>query len=172
MASAERGFAAKKRAMEQATLGQRPRTVSRTPTKRFEARRNALIASAVEVVNRRGVRGMTLGDVTASLDLVPTGVIYCFKNKEELVAAALLRALERYEALIAASMTAPEPERVAAFVHNSLEFRRQVAVGEAEQIVLFNDARALNAPDVNTAYIEMFRHARDLLPGGAGLSRE
>jgi len=157
--------------MDQVAVGQRP-APARAPTKRFEARRNALIASAVEVVNRRGVRGMTLGDVTAGLDLVPTGVIYYFKNKEELAAAAFLRALERYEGLIAASAAGPEAGRAAAFVRNSLEFRRQVAVGEAGQIALFNDVRALNAADVNGAYIEMFRHARRLLPGGASLARE
>lgn len=149
-----------------------PAAAGRTPTKRYAARRNAIIASAVEVVNRRGVRGMTLGDVTASLDLVPTGVIYYFRNKEELAAAAFLRAIERYEALIAAAVKAPERDRVPAFVRRSLEFRRQVAVGEAEQIALFNDVRALNAADVNTAYVEMFRRARALLPGGGMLSRE
>ena len=160
-----------KGAMDQVT--ERPRTGGgRAPTKRYEARRNAIIASAVEVVNRRGVRGMTLGDVTASLDLVPTGVIYYFRNKEELAAAAFLRALDRYEALIAAAQAAPEGERAAAFVRGSLEFRRQVALGEAEQIALFNDVRALNAPDVNVAYVEMFRRARRLLPGGGTLSRD
>jgi AcrR family transcriptional regulator len=149
-----------------------PAARGRAPTKRYEARRNAIIASAVEVVNRRGVRGMTLGDVTASLDLVPTGVIYYFRNKEELAAAAFQQALRRYEQLIAAAAAAPEGERVAAFVRHSLEFRRQVAVGEAEQIALFNDVRALNAPEVNAAYVEMFRHARRLLPAPASLTRE
>src|SRR5437868_5310174 len=122
-----------------------PAAAGRAPTKRYEARRNAIIASAVEVVNRRGVRGMTLGDVTASLDLVPTGVIYYFKNKEELAAAAFAKAIDRYEALIGAAEAAPEPERAAAFVRGSLEFRRQVAEGRAEQIALFNDVRALLA---------------------------
>jgi AcrR family transcriptional regulator len=149
-----------------------PAAAGRAPTKRYEARRNAIIASAVEVVNRRGVRGMTLGDVTASLDLVPTGVIYYFRNKEELAAAAYLRAIERYDALIAASLPAPEPERAAAFVRHSLAFRREVALGEAEQIALFNDVRALNAPEVNGAYVEMFRRARRLLPGGGALDRD
>src|SRR5215467_4323744 len=99
-----------------------PAAAGRAPTKRYEARRNAIIASAVEVVNRRGVRGMTLGDVTASLDLVPTGVIYYFRNKEELAAAAFHRALDRYEQLIAASVAEPEDGRAAAFVRHSLEF--------------------------------------------------
>ena len=149
-----------------------PAAAGRAPTKRYEARRNAIIASAVEVVNRRGVRGMTLGDVTASLNLVPTGVIYYFKNKEELAAAAFLRALERYEALIAAAMAAPQADRVSAFVADYFDFRRRVEVGEAEEIALFNDVRALGCRAVNEAYVEMFRRARGLLPGCAGLSRD
>jgi AcrR family transcriptional regulator len=144
----------------------------RAPTKRYEARRNAIIASAVEVVNRRGVRGMTLGDVTASLDLVPTGVIYYFKNKEELAAAAFMRALERYEALIAQAAVRPERDRVPGLVAGYFDFRRRVDEGETEEIALFNDVRALNCAAVNEAYVEMFRHARRLLPGCAGLARD
>lgn len=144
----------------------------RAPTKRYEARRNAIIASAVEVVNRRGVRGMTLGDVTASLDLVPTGVIYYFKNKEELAAAAFLRAIERYETLIAEAMARPEPARISAGVRAYFEFRRRVAEGREEQIALFNDVRALGCAGVNEAYVAMFRHARLLLPGCAALGRD
>src|SRR5436305_10111807 len=93
-----------------------PAAAGRAPTKRYEARRNAIIASAVDVVNRRGVRGMTLGDVSASLDLVPTGVIYYFRNKEELAAAAFLKAIERYDQLITACEAAPEGDRAAALV--------------------------------------------------------
>jgi AcrR family transcriptional regulator len=149
-----------------------PAAAGRAPTKRYEARRNAIIASAVDVVNRRGVRGMTLGDVTASLDLVPTGVIYYFRNKEELAAAAFLKALERYEGLIARAVARSEPERLSAAVRIYFEFRRQVAAGEAEQIALFNDVRALNCAQVNEAYIEMFRHARLLLPQCGRLTRD
>ena len=56
----------------------------RQPTRRFETRKAAIVSSAVGVLNRKGVRGMTLGEVAASLSLVPTGVIYYFRNKEEL----------------------------------------------------------------------------------------
>ena len=75
----------------------------RQPTRRYEAKRSAIVRSAVEEMNRKGVRGMTLGDVAARLDLVPTAVIYYFRNKEELAAAAFLKGLGAYEALIAAS---------------------------------------------------------------------
>src|SRR6187399_1088453 len=75
----------------------------RVPTRRYEAKRHAIVRSAVEALNRNCVRGMTLGDVAARLDLVPTGVIYYFRNKEELAAAAFLKGLETYEELIGAS---------------------------------------------------------------------
>jgi len=149
-----------------------PAAGSRAPSKRYEARRNAIIASAVEVVNRRGVRGMTLGDVTARLDLVPTGVIYYFKNKEELAAAAFLRALERYEGLIAEAMAHPEPERIPAGLTAYFAFRRGVAEGRDDEIAVFNDVRALGCAGVNEAYVAMFRRARLLLPGCAKLTRD
>lgn len=147
-------------------------SVSRPPTRRFEARRSAIIASAVEELNRKGVRGMTLGDVGARLDLVPTGVIYYFKNKEELAGAAFLKAIQRYDEIMAQAQTeAGERVRIDAFVQGYFAFRQQVALGEAEDIAVFNDVRALNAPAVNEAYVDMFRHARDLLAGKDILGR-
>jgi AcrR family transcriptional regulator len=147
-------------------------TVTRTPTRRYEARRSAIVASAVEELNRKGVRGMTLGDVAARLDLVPTGVIYYFKNKEELAGAAFVKAIQRYDAIMAQSQgEATDAERLRAFVRGYIDFRRQVALGEADDIAVFNDVRALNSAQVNAAYVEMFRHARDLLAGPDSLPR-
>jgi AcrR family transcriptional regulator len=150
--------------------GDAPPKGARTPTRRYEARRNAIIASAVSEINVKGVRGMTLGDVAARLDLVPTGVIYYFRNKEELAAACFMRAIARYEALIAQGMAAGEDDRVRlqAFVRAFFAFMRQAELGEAEQVVVFNDARALNSPAVSEAFIEMFRKARELVRGPAG----
>lgn len=144
----------------------------RTPTKRYEARRNAMIAAAVESVNRRGVRGMTLSDVTARLNRVPTGVIYYFKNKEELAAAAFMKAIARFDQLVAASETLPTVrERIAGLVRDYFAFCHDVALGNAEPIVVFNDVRALNMPAVNEAYVAMFRRTRSLLSGGQDLPR-
>ena len=81
---------------------------------------------------------MTLGDVTAQLNLVPTGVIYYFKNKEELAAAAFLRAI------------AAEDEAAAA-----AEPRRFLPVGEAAARVLGRitgeEARPNTAPVLRAA---------------------
>src|SRR3990167_2533259 len=81
----------------------------RQPTRRYEAKRIAIVRSAVEEMNRKGVRGMTLGDVAARRALVPPGVIYSSRNKEELAAAAFLKGVEDYEALIAASAGGDSP---------------------------------------------------------------
>ena len=73
-------------------------TTSRPPTKRYEQRKSAIVSSAVEVINRKGVRGMTLADVALRLNLVPTGVIYYFKNKEDLASACFLHGIELFNA--------------------------------------------------------------------------
>ena len=147
---------------------------ARTPTRRYEARRRAILASAVEELNRKGLRGMTLGEVAAKLDLVPTGVIYYFRNKEELAGACFLQAVERYDALLSAGLEKrTAPARIAAFVAGFFEFKRQAEAGEAEQIAVFNDMRALNAESVNAPYEAMFRRVRELLdePGAPRLPR-
>jgi AcrR family transcriptional regulator len=145
----------------------------RPPTRRYEAKRNAIVRSAVEEVNRNGVRGMTLGDVAARLDLVPTGVIYYFRNKEELAAAVFLTGLQGYEELIAASAGGATVEaRLGAFIHAYFAHARQVDLGEADPFPVFNDVRALNCEPVNTAYVEMFRRFRGLLAAPKVLPRQ
>lgn len=139
----------------------------RRPTRRYEAKRNAIVRSAVEEMNRKGVRGMTLGDVAARLDLVPTGVIYYFRNKEELAAAAFLKGLEAYGALIDAGAGWPDDEaRLSAFIHAYFDHAAKVEAGAADRLPVFNDVRALNAPAVNEAYVAMFRRFRGLLSEG------
>ena len=115
-------------------------------------------------MNRKGVRGMTLGDVAANLDLVPTGVIYYFRNKEELAQACLLTGIERFNAFLEAGEAGSDPRaRIDLFLQAYLDFRRRVALGEDEAFAAFNDVRALNAAVVNEAYVAMFRRLRGLL---------
>jgi len=148
-------------------------TGGRQPTRRYEAKRNAIVCSAVAEMNRKGVRGMTLGDVAARLDLVPTGVIYYFRNKEELAAAAFLRGVEAYEALIAAGAgEGTDVARLSAFIHAWFDHARRVDLGEADALPVFNDVRALNSESVNTAYVDMFRSFRRLLAGPDVLPRQ
>lgn len=138
--------------------------VRRKPSRRYNGRRDAIIASAVAVINRKGVRGMTLADVAERLDLVPTGVIYYFRNKEELAVACFERAIDRFNGLIAAAGTKESAQaRIEAFIEVFMDYRRRAAIGEAERVAVFNDVRALNNPGLNQAYVDMFRRARTLL---------
>lgn len=144
----------------------------RQPTRRYEAKRNAIVRSAVAEMNRKGVRGMTLGDVAARLDLVPTAVIYYFKNKEELAGAAFLKGLEAYEALIgAAAGGATDAARLSAFLHAYFDNARRIGEGAADPLPVFNDVRALNSEPVNAAYVDMFRRFRGLLADPGALPR-
>ncbi|HEX5377542.1 MAG TPA: TetR/AcrR family transcriptional regulator [Phenylobacterium sp.] len=139
---------------------------SRQPTRRFETRKAAIVSSAVDVLNRKGVRGMTLGEVAASLGLVPTGVIYYFKNKEALARACFLRSIERFTRIVTDAETGPTPRRrLEAFIQGFVESRRRIALGEDEPMAVFNDIRALGCPDVNAAFVDMFRRVRALLAG-------
>ena len=139
---------------------------TRGPTRRFEQRKTAIVASAVEVLNRKGVRGMTLGEVAASLNLVPTGVIYYFKNKEDLAAACFLKGVEGFSQFLAAGETGADArERLTRFFDAYLDYRRRMALQEVEPLTTFNDVRALNSAAVNAAYVDMFRRARGLLDG-------
>ena len=144
-------------------------------THKFHKRRDTIVRAAVEVLNHKGVRGMTLADVAAKIDLVPTAVMYYFHKKEDLAAACFHRAIEQYESIIAQAQNGRSARAaLELFIRGYFEFRRQVAAGEADQIAVYNDVRAVQDPGVGQAYTQMFRNARSLLlksPEIAGLAR-
>lgn len=134
------------------------------PTKKFHKRKDTILRAAVEVLNMKGVKGMTLADVASKLDLVPTAVIYYFRSKEELAASCFHRAIEVYDALAAqAEGAATAPEALEVFVRGFFEHRRRIATGEADPIAVFNDVRAIHDPGVGKAYEAMFRRTRSLM---------
>ncbi|KRB50639.1 TetR/AcrR family transcriptional regulator [Phenylobacterium sp. Root700] len=143
-----------------------PMTAIRAPTKRYEQRKNAIVSSAVEVINRKGVRGMTLADVAARLNLVPTGVIYYFKNKEDLASACFLHGIDQFNALSAAGEAGTTVrERLALFLDAYFDYKGRAIQGLAEPIAVFNDVRALASEPVNQAYLDMFRKVRRVVEG-------
>lgn len=134
----------------------------RTP--RFRKRREAVLRTAVKILNQRGVYGMTLKDIAAQLGIVPTGVIYYFANKETLAAACFLEAIEHYHDLIDMAAEEPDPvSRVSRFIQAHFEWYQQVLDENSHPIAVFNDVRALNCTEVNQAYVNMFRRLRRLL---------
>ncbi|HQN51343.1 MAG TPA: TetR/AcrR family transcriptional regulator, partial [Phenylobacterium sp.] len=104
----------------------------RSPTRKFEARRAEIVTSAVAVLNRKGVRGMTLGEVAEKLQIAPNGLIYYFKNKDELARACFLNGLERLSGMLTeAQAGASVAERVQRFLQGHFAFRREVVEGRA-----------------------------------------
>src|SRR5580698_10016911 len=70
------------------------------PTARFSRKREAILAAATDVLNQRGVRGMTLAEVAERVGLITTSVTYYFRKKDELAAACFLSGIERLGALV------------------------------------------------------------------------
>src|ERR1700760_395810 len=64
-----------------------PRQDEDTSTKRFEAKRDAILAAAAEAINEQSAKGMTFADVAQRVGLNTTSVTYYFKRKEDLAAA-------------------------------------------------------------------------------------
>src|SRR6516162_5197609 len=81
-------------------------TLSDAPV-RFQARREEILGVATAILNRRGVRSMTLAEVAAACGMATTGIAYYFGRKEELAAACFVSSLDRLEAMVAQAMDAP-----------------------------------------------------------------
>jgi AcrR family transcriptional regulator len=146
-------------------------------TDRYNKKKEAIIAAAAGILNRRGVRGMTLADVAASVDLITTSVTYYFKKKEDLAVACYLSGIERFDALISAALEEDEPpRRLLKFLGAYLDLHRRIREGEEAPIAVFNDIRALKEPHlpiVAKAYGQFFRKVRSLFraPGYEWIDR-
>jgi AcrR family transcriptional regulator len=146
-------------------------------TDRYNKKKEAIIAAAAGILNRRGVRGMTLADVAASVDLITTSVTYYFKKKEDLAVACYLRGIERFDALIGEALNESDPpKRLLHFLESYLALHRRIREGEEAPIAVFNDIRALKEPYlpiVARAYGQFFRRVRSLFraPGNEWMDR-
>jgi AcrR family transcriptional regulator len=136
---------------------------SKAPTRRYRERKDAILRAAVQLINERGVKGMTLGDVAAQLELVPTAVIYYYKKKEDLAAACFEAGIERFNTLLDLAEQQDAESQLRGFVSAFFEDSRAIAEGRVGPIAVFNDVRAIQNPDVNAAYVGLFRRTRTML---------
>lgn len=136
---------------------------------KYETRRREITLAAVEPLNRNGVRGMTLADVGGRLGLAPTAIGYYFRGKEELAASCYLASLERMTQLVSEVERAGSGHR--GLIHAFVEFRRRVEIGEEADIAWYEDMRTIHRPEVDEAYVAMFRRVRGLMPLAADGSR-
>ena len=128
---------------------------------KFERRKAVIVRAAVEVINRKGVRSMTLADVANKLKLVPTAVNYYFRRKEDLAAACFLQSIVHYNALLDRSDLEPTAEAsLRRFLHAFADHLTAVDTGEAEPVAIFNDVRTIGDAAVDAAYADMFRRIR------------
>lgn len=146
-------------------------------TARYEKKREAILDASTEILNRAGVRGLTLGDAAAAVGLSTTSVTYYFKRKEDLAAACLMRGIETLYGIAEAACAEPTPQaRLRKLLQLHFERLRQGVTGEAPPLPVLNDLRALNPPrisEVFEAYMRVFRKVRQVFDGPelAALSR-
>src|SRR6202000_1144054 len=121
--------------------------IAAASTDRYERKKEAIIAAATGILNRRGVKGMTLADVAASVDLITTSVTYYFKKKEDLAVACFLSSIERFDNLITAALGARDPrEKLPSFLRLHLDLNRRIRLTEEAPLAAFADIRALKEP--------------------------
>lgn len=138
-------------------------------TARFQKKREAILNAAAVQFNALGVRGATLSEIAASVGLATNSVTYYYRKKEDLAAACLLRAIERFAEL--ARGAAGEPtvaQRLRRFLHLHAQLLAEIERGRHDPMAPFGDLRALPSPHLETvhlAYTAMFKQVRALLRG-------
>lgn len=146
-------------------------------TDRFEKKREAILDAATCILNREGVKGLTLGVAAAAVGLSTTSVTYYFKRKDDLAAACLMRGIAWMNAAADEALAAPDPAgRLHRLLSLHLERLRRAATGEGPAMPSLADIRALNNPwrgEVTEAFMKLFRKVRSLFdaPDMAWLGR-
>ena len=146
-------------------------------TDRFERKREAILDAATDLLNTRGVKGLTLNVAAAAVGLSTTSVTYYFRRKDDLAAACMLRGIAAIMEIVQAALAEPTPKaRLQALLALYLDRVRRAAVGEAPSLPVLWDLRALNMPqrgEVSAAYMKLFRRLRQIfeVPELAWLSR-
>jgi len=138
-------------------------------TARYARKKEAILAAATAILNRQGVRGMTLADVAARVGLITTSVTYYYRKKDDLAAACFMRGLERFDAMIAQAAAQPDPpSRLKTFIDLYLDLNRRVRLGEATPLTSFTEIKALKEPlrsSVSNAFNDLFRRVRGFFEG-------
>lgn len=133
-------------------------------TPRYAQKKEAILAAATTILNRQGVKGMTLADVAAEVGLITTSVTYYYRKKDDLAAACFLRGVETFDSMVAYAGQAPDWNgRLLRFLDVYLDLLRRIRLHEAPPMVAFTEMRALKEPQrtaVTEAFNGMFRRFR------------
>lgn len=135
-------------------------------TPRYARKKEAILAAATAILNRQGVKGMTLADVAAEVGLITTSVTYYYRKKDDLAAACFRRGIEVFEGLVLQAAEAPDWEsRLTRFIDSFVDLGRKVRLKQAPPLVSFTEMRALKEPhrsQVIEAFAGLFRKVRGL----------
>lgn len=135
-------------------------------TKRFQAKREAILAAAADAINEQSAKGMTFADVARRVGLNTTSVTYYFKRKEDLAAACFEETLECLQAMLDSALEEATPElRVARYLAINMERLARIRRGEAQSFAILSDLRAMEGPvktRLLTGWREVFRKTRSL----------
>lgn len=152
-------------------------TSPKPATARFERRKEAVLAAAIEVLNKEGLKGMTLADVAAKVDLTTTSITYYYRRKELLAVDCFLHGLRRLEAMVETAGREDElTSRIGALLDKHLALQGRVRERAEPPMTIFSDVRALSdehrAP-VAEAYRALFDKVQALFaaPGYFHLDR-
>ncbi len=133
-------------------------------TKRFRAKRDAILAAAAEAINEQSAKGMTFADVARRVGLNTTSVTYYFKRKEDLAAAAFEHTLESLIAMLDIAMEEATPEeRVRRYLALNMARLGRIQRGEEKAFAVLSDLRATEDPmrsRLMTGWREVFRRTR------------
>lgn len=135
-------------------------------TKRFRAKRDAILSAAAEAINEQSAKGMTFADVARRVGLNTTSVTYYFKRKEDLAAAAFEHTLDQLLAMLDEAGSAPTPQaRVRRYLALNMERLERVHRGEDRAMAVLSDLRATEEPNrtrLMNRWREVFRRTRSL----------
>jgi AcrR family transcriptional regulator len=124
----------------------------------------------MQMLYRRGMKGMTLSAVANEVGLNTPGITYYFPRKDDLAAACYLLAIERLEELLAGAAKIANPRlRFREVFASMFAWHRGIRLGEQHQFAPFGDMRALEEPQrsaVRGAFVQMARKAVALFEGG------
>ncbi len=146
--------------------GQHSTAETPTGTKRFQAKRDAILAAAAEAINEQSAKGMTFADVARRVGLNTTSVTYYFKRKEDLAAACFDQTLTRLTAMLDEALAQGTPQaRVAKFLSINMARLARVREGEETEFAILSDLRATEEParsKLMAGWREVFRKTRAL----------
>ena len=145
-------------------------TPSDGSTKRFRAKRDAILAAAAQAINEQSAKGMTFADVARRVGLNTTSVTYYFKRKEDLAAACFDYTLEQLQAMLDEALIEATPQaRVARYLALNMDRLARIQRGEATSFAVLSDLRAMEEPALGrlmTGWREVFRKTRSLWGSG------